>query len=202
LFLLLTLKFLSPILRNLFLIILLNSKRWASLTWVCFNNLCKLPCCRPEPTFLSPRGVRGVPRAYFFVAPRLKPRGPPSLFFVAPSPFLCRPEHPFFVAPSASEGSLGTCVPREDTVENVAPSLSFYVAPSASEGSLGAYAPWNDKKKHAEPLFLSPRAQARGPSALTCLGKTSLGTPSRTKCLMGRRPERSEGCLAKLGRTK
>ncbi len=47
--------------------------------------LCKPSCCRPKPTFLSPR-------AYFFVAP-------------SPS---------FFVAPSGSEGSLGTCVPRDD----------------------------------------------------------------------------------------
>gem|GEM_PF-5486352 len=58
---------------------------------------------------------------------------------------LCRPEPPFFVIPRrmprnlhlmTAKGSLGTCVSREDTVGNVAPSL-----------------------------FLSPRAQARGPSA-------------------------------------
>jgi hypothetical protein len=70
--------------------------------------------------------------------------------------------------------------------------------------------------------FMSPRAQARGPSAFARLGMTKreacrgmtrweavaprrkprglpLGTPSRRKCLMGRRPEGSEGCLGTTG---
>ena len=65
----------------------------------------------------------------------------PSPFFVTPSPFLSprglflsprapflSPRAPFFVTPSASEGSLGAGVPREDTDGGV--------TPSASEGCL------------------------------------------------------------------
>ena len=74
---------------------------------------------------LSMTGWRMSRRATPFLSPRA------SLF--------CRPE-------ASAEGSLGTGVPREDKVGNVAPS---------------------------HPFFVAPRRQPRGPSALACLRITS-----------------------------
>jgi hypothetical protein len=65
---------------------------------------------------------------------------------VTSSLFLCRPKPPFCHPEASAEGSLGTCVPREDKVGNVAPS---------------------------HPFFVAPRRQPRCPSALACLGMTS-----------------------------
>jgi hypothetical protein len=75
----------------------------------------------------------------------------------------CRPDPFFFVTPichpERSEGSLGTCVPREDTVGNVAPSFSFFVAPSCqAEG-----APWGRRPERSEGcLGLRSTGQGRG----------------------------------------
>jgi len=91
------------------------------------------PCAvTPSLLFLSPRGVsRG---------------GPSALACLGKTRWEMSPRASFFCRPERSEGSLGTCMPREDKVGNVAPSL----------------------------LFLSPRGVSRGgPSALACLGKTS-----------------------------
>jgi len=69
----------------------------------------------------------------------------------------------------------------------------------------------NDRKGcRPEPYFLSPRGVSRGVprhwrASGRQIGKLASGghleASSRTKCLMGRRPERCEGCLATLGRT-
>jgi hypothetical protein len=75
------------------------------------------PFCRPEPTFLSPRGVsRGVPR-------HLRASGGQG--------GKCRPER--------SEGSLGTCAPREGNV-----------APSEARGP-SALAPRDDRVGNVAP---------------------------------------------------
>ena len=149
---------------------------------------------------MSPRGVLCVTPSTF-----LSPRGY----------FFCRPEATFFVAPrllflsprGVSEGSLGACAPREDTVGGCCPEHflcrpeHFFVTPSASEGSLGACAPRENTVVNVTP------SEARGPSPWgrcpersvlwdAVPNEVSYGTPFRTKCLMGRRPERSEGCLA------
>ena len=112
-------------------------------------------------------------RAYFYVTPS------PSL---SPRAHFLSPRALFFVAPSGSEGSLGTCVPREDkkesvlrddTVEGCRPEpfsvtpSPLFVTPSESEGSLGTCVPREDKKE----------------SVLR-------------DDILGRRPEGSEGCLA------
>jgi len=73
------------------------------------------------------------------------------------------------------------------------------VAPSGSEGSLGAYVPRDDKKGSVPRQDKVGRCLATlGMTGKRTLGRTKWrGMPSREKCLMGRRPERSEGCLAK-----
>jgi len=82
----------------------------------------------------------------------------------------CRPEPTFFVAQSEARG-----LPMKRHTER-------------NKGSLGTGVPRNDTVGGCHP---EPTAE-----------DLPLGTLSRTKCLMGRRPERSEGCLASLGRTK
>jgi hypothetical protein len=108
----------------------------------CFKNLCKPPCCRPEPYFLSPRALFCRPeplfsphRAVFFVAPRRKPRGPsaftclwmtqwkmsPRALFLSPRvPFMSprgvsRGVSPWRRRPERSEGCLAHA--RQDKVE-------------------------------------------------------------------------------------
>jgi hypothetical protein len=84
--------------------------------------------CHSEAYFLSSRALFCHPEPFFFVAP--------SPFFVLPSPLFCRPE-------PSGEGSLGTCVPRED-MDGLAPRALFFCRP--------------------EPNFLSPRGVSRGVS--------------------------------------
>ena len=97
--------------------------------------------------------------------------------------FFCRPE-PFFVAPSASEGSPGTGVPREDKKKSAPREDIPGRRPERSEGCLAIARHDMVGGCHPEPyfltprayflspraLFLSPRAQARGLPALACLG--------------------------------
>jgi|GEM_PF-5653830 len=55
------------------------------------------------------------------------------------------------VPPSASEGSLGTCAPREDAVGNVAPSPPFFVAPRRQPRGLPGDAVPNEVMRDAVP---------------------------------------------------
>jgi hypothetical protein len=75
-----------------------------------------------------------------------------------------------------------------DRMEDVAPSL-FFVAPSEARGpsALACLGRTRWEMSPRTSFFVAPRRQPRGPSALARLGKTSR---------RGRRPERSEGCLA------
>jgi hypothetical protein len=142
---------------------------------------------------LGRTGWRMSPRATPFLSPRTPPFCLPNLYFVAPNaPFLspeplfcrperppfCRPERPLFVAPSApffcrpeaqAEGSLGTCVPRDDMVGDVTPSLFChpeppFLFPQAPIFLPPRAPPFRRPEAQAEgsPLYLSPRALARG----------------------------------------
>jgi len=149
--------------------------------------------CRPEPPFLSPRALS------FFVAPSpLLFCRPEHLLFVTPNASFCHPE-PSFVAPNGARGPLFSlslpqggdfslrskrqgrgvapnaplCRPEPSPFLSprappfVTPSLLLFCHPERSEGSLGAYAPRED-------IPMSRPELSEG----------------------GRRPERSEGCLA------
>jgi hypothetical protein len=125
---------------------------------------CKPSCCRPK-LFLSPRAffycrpersffvapslLLLSPRAVFFVAPSLLLLSPRAVFFCRPEPsfivapcgLFCRPEPSFIVAPSASEGSLGTGMPRQDKVEGDAVQNKVRDASLRSAGQSGAWGP-------------------------------------------------------------
>jgi hypothetical protein len=117
------------------------------------------------------------------------------------------PRAPHFLSPrGVSRGvsqlsKRGFLATLETTEKDWHPS-PFFVTPSASEGSLGACAPREDRKG------LAPRAQARGPSALACLEKTSQGVvPSEVRDASLSLGKTKEGLLGKtkertLGRTK
>jgi two-component system nitrogen regulation response regulator NtrX len=118
----------------------------------------------------------------------------PSPFFVTPSPFL---------SPRAEARSLpGDAVPNEvrrDAVPSEARDASLSLGTTKNGGSAGQseghYRVWRflasleTTEKAVAPclLFLSPRAQARGPSALTRLGKTrwEAVTPSASEGSLG-----------------
>jgi hypothetical protein len=140
--------------------------------------------CHPETTFLSPEAN-----------------------------FLCRPEPLSFVTPSGSEGSLGTCVPRDDKKGSVprensmggsrpettflSPEANFlcrpeplsFVTPSGSEGS-----PWG---RRPEGSVLWDTVPNKVRDASLSLGMTIKRTLGRTR-------KRSLGKTRKrtLGRTK
>ena len=112
---------------------------------------------------------------------------PQAYFFVAPSPFLS-PRASFFVAPSASEGSLGACAPREDTVGGCHPEPFFCRPEPSGEGSRGTGVPREDRvggcrleRQRGVPRRLRASGRRWGVDASLMLGKTRKKTLGKTK---------------------
>jgi hypothetical protein len=132
----------------------------------------------------------------------------------------------FFCSPERSEGSLGACAPREDSVGDVAqsslfcrPEPTFFVAPRRQPRGPSALAclgmtwweavapsplfchpelPFLSSRAH---FFVAPRRQPRGPSALACLGKTSRNAVPND-AMRDAVPSEARGASLSLGRTK